>query len=156
MVGHDALSETAEVLVNDEGLAIPSLLKVQSVHLGNLVGTAYLPEKLLLFVDDIFQSIYAVTFDGDEMNMHVPQNVLAETELRNLAAIPYQMVSPSSNSPIIGIYQDSLLGSYRFTRPNIKFTPRDAMNLLMMYPNVNTDALKGKKEFSRADEEKAR
>jgi DNA-directed RNA polymerase beta' subunit len=82
------------------------------------------------------------------MNMHMPQSVSAETELRHLAAIPYQMVSPSSNAPIIGIYQDSLLGSYRFTRPNIKFSPRDAMNLLMMYPNVNTDALKGKKEIT--------
>ena len=83
-----------------------------------------------------------------EMNMHMSQSISAETELRNLAAIPYQMVSPSSNSPIIGIYQDSLLGSYRFTRPDVKISARDAMNLLMMYPNVNTDALKDKKEFS--------
>ena len=81
------------------------------------------------------------------MNMHCAQNVLAETELRHLAAIPYQMVSPANNAPIIGIYQDSLLGSYRFTRPGITFTPRDAMNLLMMYPKVNAKAIleKGKK-----------
>ena len=77
-----------------------------------------------------------------EMNMHLPQNVLAETELRHLAAIPYQIVSPASNAPIIGIFQDSLLGSYRFTRPNIKLTQRDAMNLLMMYSKVNTKALR--------------
>jgi len=77
-----------------------------------------------------------------EMNMHMPQNVLAETELRHLAAIPYQVISPAGNSPIIGIYQDSLLGSYRFTRPNISFTPRDAMNLLMMYSKVDTKALR--------------
>jgi DNA-directed RNA polymerase II subunit RPB1 len=77
-----------------------------------------------------------------EMNMHCPQNVLAETELRHLAAIPYQMVSPANNAPIIGIYQDSLLGSYRFTRPGIHFTPRQAMNLLMMYSKVDTEALR--------------
>ena len=81
----------------------------------------------------------------------MPQNVLAETELRHLAAIPYQIVSPSSNAPIIGIYQDSLLGSFRFTRPGIKFSPRDAMNLLMMYPNVDVEALKGKKELTSFD-----
>lgn len=76
----------------------------------------------------------------------MPQSVMAETELKHLAAIPYQIISPS-NAPIIGIYQDSLLGSYRFTRNNIDFTPRDAMNLLMMYNNVDTKALreKGKK-----------
>jgi DNA-directed RNA polymerase II subunit RPB1 len=76
------------------------------------------------------------------MNMHMPQNVLAETELRQLAATPYQMVSPAIGSPLISIYQDSLLGSYRFTRPNITFTPRDAMNLLMAFTNVNTEALR--------------
>jgi DNA-directed RNA polymerase II subunit RPB1 len=76
------------------------------------------------------------------MNMHMPQNVLAETELRLLAAIPYQIISPASNAPIIGIYQDSLLGSFRFTRPNIKLTQRDAMNLLMMYSKVDTKAIR--------------
>jgi len=76
------------------------------------------------------------------MNMHMPQNVLAETELRNLAATPYQMISPSANAPIIGIYQDSLLGSYRFTRPGITFSPRDAMNLLMMYNKVDVKSLR--------------
>jgi len=76
------------------------------------------------------------------MNLHAPQNTLAETELRHLAAIPYQIISPSGNAPIIGIYQDSLLGSYRFTRPNISFTPREAMNLLMMYPKVDVAALR--------------
>jgi len=36
MVGYDRHSETAEVLVNNDGLAIPSLLKVQSFPFGNL------------------------------------------------------------------------------------------------------------------------
>jgi len=111
------------VLVNNEGLAILSLLKIQSGLLGNLKEPP---------------------FDGDEMNMHMPQNVLAETELKHLAAIPYQMISPSANAPIIGIYQDSLLGSYRFTRPNITLTPRDAMNLLMMYNKVDVEEIRKK------------
>ena len=75
------------------------------------------------------------------MNMHCAQNVTAETELRHLAAIPYLIVSPSSNSPIIGIYQDSLLGSYQITRQNLEFTPREAMNLLMMFSRVDTKKL---------------
>ncbi len=76
--------------------------------------------------------------------MHMAQNVLAETELRQLAAIPYQIISPAGNAPIIGIYQDSLLGSYRMTRPNVEFSPKDAMNLLMMFPRVNTKAIREK------------
>ena len=85
---------------------------------------------------------YNADFDGDEMNMHMPQNVLAETELKHLAAIPYQMISPSGNAPIIGIYQDSMLGSYRFTRPNIRLSAREVMNLLMMYSKVDVEAIR--------------
>ena len=67
----------------------------------------------------------------------MPQDPESEAELRNLAAVPYQIVSPANNSSIIGIYQDSMLGCYQFTRPNIKFNSRDAMNLLMMFNSVN-------------------
>lgn len=80
---------------------------------------------------------YNADFDGDEMNLHQPQDAEAESELINLAAVPYQIVSPANNSPIIGIYQDSMLGCNRFTREGINFTPRHAMNLLMMFQRVN-------------------
>lgn len=84
---------------------------------------------------------YNADFDGDEMNLHMPQNVIAETELRHLAAIPYQIISPASNSPIISIFQDSLLGAYLFTQEGIRFDARTAMNLLMKCPKVNMEAL---------------
>jgi DNA-directed RNA polymerase II subunit RPB1 len=80
---------------------------------------------------------YNADFDGDEMNLHMPQDPESEAELKNLAAVPYQIVSPANNASIIGIYQDSMLGSYLFSRENIKFTPRQAMNLLMMFNGVN-------------------
>jgi DNA-directed RNA polymerase II subunit RPB1 len=76
-----------------------------------------------------------------EMNLHMPQDPESEAELRNLAAVPYQIISPGNNSSIIGIYQDSMLGSYQFTRPNIRFQPREAMNLLMMCDRVNEQEL---------------
>jgi DNA-directed RNA polymerase II subunit RPB1 len=112
------------VLVNNEGLTILSLLKIQSDRLGNLTE---------------------LSFDGDEMNLHMPQDPESESELRNLAAVPYQIISPANNSSIIGIYQDSMLGSYRFTRENIDFTQKEAMNLLMMFNKVNPDTLKKKR-----------
>jgi DNA-directed RNA polymerase II subunit RPB1 len=72
-----------------------------------------------------------------EMNLHMPQDPESEAELKNLAAVPYQIISPGNNSSIIGIYQDSMLGCYRFTREKIDFTQKDAMNLLMMFKRVN-------------------
>jgi DNA-directed RNA polymerase II subunit RPB1 len=84
---------------------------------------------------------YNADFDGDEMNLHMPQDVESESELLNLAAVTWQIISPANNSSIVGIFQDSLLGSYRFTRENITFDPRQAMNLLMSYNKVNVDNL---------------
>ena len=89
---------------------------------------------------------YNADFDGDEMNLHMPQDVESESELKNLAAVPFQLISPANNKPIIGIYQDSMLGCYRFTRENINFTPREAMNLLMMFQRVNEEELLSKGE----------
>ena len=87
---------------------------------------------------------YNADFDGDEMNAHLPQNVLAETELRHLAAIPYQIISPSKNAPIIGIFQDSMLGAFQFTSSKRVVGPREAMNLLVSYSNVDPIKLRKK------------
>ena len=54
---------------------------------------------------------YNADFDGDEMNLHMPQDVESEAELKNLAAVPWQIISPANNKSIVGIFQDSLLGS---------------------------------------------
>ena len=71
----------------------------------------------------------------------MPQDPESEAELRNLAAVPFQIVSPANNSSIIGIYQDSMLGCYQFSREGIYFSPRDAMNILMMFNGVNEHEL---------------
>ena len=75
------------------------------------------------------------------MNLHMPQDPESEAELKNLAAVPYQIISPANNASIIGIYQDSMLGSYLFSKEGVKFNPRQAMNLLMMFNGVNEEQL---------------
>ncbi len=94
---------------------------------------------------------YNADFDGDEMNLHMPQDDESEIELRHLAAVPYQLISPANNNSIIGVFQDSLIGSYLFTRENIKFTPREAMNLLAAYPRVNETLFKSGEDVSNFD-----
>jgi len=88
---------------------------------------------------------YNADFDGDEMNLHGPQDEESQAELLHLAYVPKQIISPANNSAIIGIFQDSLLGCYRFTRENINFDLRTAMNLLMYFDNPNLNILKNKK-----------
>ena len=76
------------------------------------------------------------------MNLHGPQDYESAAELANLAAVARQIISPANNSPIIGIFQDSLLGAFRFTRKDINFDTRTAMNLLMAYNKINTKIFK--------------
>ena len=89
---------------------------------------------------------YNADFDGDEMNLHGPQDYESAAELTNLAAVAKQIISPANNKPIIGIFQDSLLGAYRFTRKDIDFDTRTAMNLLMAFDKVNPKIFKNSKE----------
>ena len=84
---------------------------------------------------------YNADFDGDEMNLHMPQDDISETELKNLCAVPYQIISPAKSSSIVGIFQDSMVGTFRFTRENQKFPIRKAMNLLMKCDKVNENIL---------------
>jgi DNA-directed RNA polymerase II subunit RPB1 len=93
---------------------------------------------------------YNADFDGDEMNMHMPQNDEAECELRYLANIPNHIISPGNNKPIIGIFQDSMIGSFLYTRENINFTRKEAMNLLVKTNCFNASTLfnDDKEEYS--------
>jgi DNA-directed RNA polymerase II subunit RPB1 len=74
---------------------------------------------------------YNADFDGDEMNAHIPQSYEASTELMEIAAVPMQIVSPRLGIPVIGIVQDTLVGSFRITRPSVALTRREFMNLMM-------------------------
>lgn len=74
---------------------------------------------------------YNADFDGDEMNMHVPQSIQTAVELQYLAAVSQNIISPSLNSPIIGPAQDNLLGLFKLTDDNVYFTHQELMNLLV-------------------------
>jgi DNA-directed RNA polymerase II subunit RPB1 len=80
------------------------------------------------------------------MNMHMPQNDEAEMELKYLAAIRYQIISPALNKSIIGIFQDSLLGSYLFTRGNVIIKRKQAMNLLAKCSRFDSKMFMDQKE----------
>ena len=75
-------------------------------------------------------SPYNADFDGDEMNMHVPQSLACVAELHVLVAVQQQMVTPASNKPCMGIVQDSLTALYILTQRDTFLTRDDAMHVL--------------------------
>lgn len=83
---------------------------------------------------------YNADFDGDEMNMHVPQSLETKAEIKEIMAVPRQIVAPQSNKPCMGIVQDSLLGVHRLTQRDTFLDKAAVMNLLMW---INYDLEKG-------------
>ena len=55
-------------------------------------------------------------FDGDEINCHVPQNLMVTTEVKELMATSFNILSPKNGMPIICIVQDAMLSMYLLTK----------------------------------------
>lgn len=74
---------------------------------------------------------YNADFDGDEMNMHLPQSYETKAEIVNIMHVPKQIVSPQSNKPVMSIVQDTLIGVKLFTHRDNYITYDQVMNLVM-------------------------
>ena len=77
---------------------------------------------------------YNADFDGDEMNIHVPQTPEAQAEARNIMAVKYQIVSPQSNRPVMSVIQDSLIGAYLLTDDNVIMSKNTFFSCLIEMP----------------------
>ena len=80
---------------------------------------------------------YNADFDGDEMNLHLPQSLEAKAEVVQLASVARMIVTPQSNKPVMGIVQDTLTGVYKMSSRNEFLTKEEMMNLLMHFPDWN-------------------
>ena len=79
-------------------------------------------------------SPYNADFDGDEMNLHVPQSEETRAEINQLCMVPLNIVSPQRNSPLMGIVQDTLCGIYKMTRRDAFLEEDQVMNILLWVP----------------------
>ena len=74
-------------------------------------------------------SPYNADFDGDEMNLHVPQTIMAQCEAREIMAVKHNIISSQANCPVIGLIQDALLGTYLLSGATLR--PDQAMQIAM-------------------------
>eukprot|EP01064_Diplonema_japonicum_P037086 TRINITY_DN8602_c0_g4_i2.p1 TRINITY_DN8602_c0_g4~~TRINITY_DN8602_c0_g4_i2.p1 ORF type:complete len:1503 (+),score=319.73 TRINITY_DN8602_c0_g4_i2:88-4509(+) len=65
---------------------------------------------------------YNADFDGDEMNIHLPQTEEARAECAILMSTARNMISARHGEPMIAATQDFLTGGYLLTRKNLFFT----------------------------------
>ncbi|CDH08890.1 DNA-directed RNA polymerase III subunit RPC1 [Zygosaccharomyces bailii ISA1307] len=75
---------------------------------------------------------YNADFDGDEMNLHVPQTEEARAEAINLMGVKNNLLTPKSGEPIIAATQDFITGSYLISHKDSFFDRYEMTQLLSM------------------------
>ncbi len=81
---------------------------------------------------------YNADFDGDEMNLHVPQSEEAQVEARILMKVQEQILSPRFGGPIIGGIQEHITGAFLLTRKGALFTREQAQQLIAAAGSVKS------------------
>ncbi|VDO79135.1 unnamed protein product [Soboliphyme baturini] len=80
---------------------------------------------------------YNADFDGDEMNLHLPQSLETRAEIGELCMIPRMILTPQANRPVMGIVQDTLTAARKMTKRDVFIEKHQMMDLLMHLPSWN-------------------
>ena len=72
---------------------------------------------------------YNADFDGDEMNLHVPQTEEARAEAEVLMLVQTQIISPRDGLSVVGCIHDAITGNYLLTK-ELVLTYEEAVDLL--------------------------
>ncbi len=73
---------------------------------------------------------YNADFDGDEMNLHVPQSEEAQAEARILMLVSENISTPRYGGPIVGAVQDFITGVFYLTKSDTTFNRAQSCQLL--------------------------
>nr|GLL22253.1 DNA-directed RNA polymerase III subunit 1-like isoform X2 [Ipomoea trifida] len=90
-----------------------------------------MPWRTLRFNESVCNP-YNADFDGDEMNMHVPQTVEARTEALLLMGVQNNLCTPKSGEILVASTQDFLTSSFLITRKDT-FYDRASFSLMCSY-----------------------
>jgi len=70
---------------------------------------------------------YNADFDGDEMNLHVPQTEEGKAEARELMLVEKHVLSPRHGKPIVVLTEDGISGTFILTMYQTEYTKEEAM-----------------------------
>jgi DNA-directed RNA polymerase subunit A' len=94
---------------------------------------------------------YNADFDGDEMNLHIPQTEEARAEAEILLHVPTQIISPRYGLSIIGCSKDSQTGMYVLSEKDFKLTREEAIDILAAIGMTDFSRLPDKELVSGRD-----
>ncbi|KAI3773601.1 hypothetical protein L1987_48131 [Smallanthus sonchifolius] len=98
-----------------------------------------MPWRTLRFNESVCNP-YNADFDGDEMNMHVPQTEEARTEALMLMGVQNNLCTPKNGEILVASTQDFLTSSFLITRKDT-FYDRASFSLMCCYMGDAMDTL---------------
>jgi len=113
---HPAVWDGLEEVIKEH----PVLLnRAPTLHrLGILAFEPILVEGKAIQLHPLVCHAYNADFDGDQMAVHVPLSLQAQSEARVLMLSTQNMFSPADGRPVVAPIQDIVLGSYALTYTN--------------------------------------
>ena len=91
---------------------------------------------------------YNADFDGDEMNLHIPQTEEARAEAEILMDVQTQLISPAYGLSVIGAIQDVISGNYYLTKLKTEIPREEAVDLLFAAGILDLSRLPKKKTLT--------
>lgn len=80
---------------------------------------------------------YNADFDGDEMNLHVPQTEEARIEAIELMGVKHNLATPKNGEPIISAIQDFITGAYLLSSKDVFYDRKTFSNVCMYMVDGN-------------------
>ncbi|KAF8876261.1 hypothetical protein BD779DRAFT_1560988 [Infundibulicybe gibba] len=80
---------------------------------------------------------YNADFDGDEMNLHVPQTEEARTEALELMSVKHNLVTPRNGEPVIAAIQDFITASFLLSRKDQFLDRRQFTQICCYFADAN-------------------
>ena len=103
-----------------------------TLHKPSIMGhrTRVLPGEKTIRMHYANCNTYNADFDGDEMNMHFPQNEIARAEALQIADTDHQYLVATSGKPLRGLIQDHISMGVWLTNRDTMFDREDYNQLL--------------------------
>jgi len=119
-----------------------TLNRQPSIHKRSIMGMIVkLVDSLNIQLNPSYTTPFNADFDGDEMNIHVPQTPEARTELMVVMALKHCLLDEQANLPMMGLIMSDITSAYLLTLLNPVIEPKTriaAMSMIKQTDQLST------------------
>lgn len=112
-----------------------------SLLFSNIAGmrVVVMPMGNTLRINPSICNYFNADFDGDQMHAIAYQNIMARVEAMTVSRVSRWLISPQNHAPLVGAFQDGLIGIFELTKDGLNFNRWHAMQLFAnIYSNERT------------------